>query len=99
MYQSLGEYGKAEENQRKALVITKEIGDKEGEATCYGNLGTVHHSLGEYGKAEEYQRKHFSSEKKLVTEKEKLHVMETLELCISLSVNMEKLKNIKRKHL
>ena len=42
MYQSLGEYGKAEEYQKKALVITKEIGDREGEATCYGNLGTVH---------------------------------------------------------
>ena len=57
VYQSLGQYGKAEEYQKKALVIRKEIGDREGEATCYGNLGTVYQSLGQYGKAEEYQRK------------------------------------------
>ena len=54
---SLSEYEKAEEYQRKALVITKEIGDKKGEAACYGNLGTVYESLGKYEKSEEYQRK------------------------------------------
>ena len=54
MSASLGEYGKADEYQRKALAIRKEIGDKRGEATCYGNLGTVYHSLGEYQKAEEH---------------------------------------------
>ena len=57
MYQSLGQYGKAEEYEKKALVIGKEIGDREREATCYGNLGTVYESLGQYGKAEEYQKK------------------------------------------
>ena len=36
-------------------MITKEIGDKKGEAACYGNLGTVYQSLGEYGKAKIYQ--------------------------------------------
>ena len=29
------------------------MGDKEGKATCYGNLGTVFTSIGEYGKATE----------------------------------------------
>ena len=47
VFQSLGEYVKAEEYQQKALVITKEIGDKTNEASCYGNLGTVFKSLGE----------------------------------------------------
>ena len=46
--ESLGEYGKAEEYQRKALAIRKEIGDREGEATSHGNLGRVSQSLGEY---------------------------------------------------
>ena len=54
VFQSLGEYGKAEEYQRKALAIRKEIGDREAQAACYGNLGTVYLSLGEYAKAEEY---------------------------------------------
>ena len=42
VYQSLGQYGKAEEHQRKALVIKKEIGDREGEAARYANLGAVY---------------------------------------------------------
>ena len=56
MFHSLGEYVKAEEYLQKALVITKEIGDKQGEAADYGNLGTVFQSLGEYVKAEEYHQ-------------------------------------------
>ena len=57
MYQSLSQYGKAEEHQRKAVVIRKEIGDREGQAACYTNLGHVYQSLSQYGKAEEHQRK------------------------------------------
>ena len=53
MLHSLKEYGKAKEYHEKALAITKEIGDKKGEADNYGNLGAVFHSLGEYGKAKE----------------------------------------------
>ena len=57
MFRSLGEYVKAEEYLQKALVIRKEIGDKEGEATDYGNLGTVFQSLGEYVKEKNTTRK------------------------------------------
>ena len=57
MHQSLGQFGKAEEYQKKALVIGKEIGYRKGEATCYGNVGTVYESIGQYGKAEEYMKK------------------------------------------
>ena len=38
-------------------MIKKEIGDKEGEAVDYGNLGTVFFSVGQYTKAEEYLQK------------------------------------------
>ena len=47
----------AKNYHEKALVITKEIGDKPGEAACYGNLGTVYKSLGEYAGAKEYHEK------------------------------------------
>ena len=47
----------ARECLQKALVIKSEIGDREGEATAYGNLGTVFHSLGQYDKAIEYLQK------------------------------------------
>ena len=39
---------------QKALIITTEIGDIEGEALWYGNLGTVFQSLGQYDMAKEY---------------------------------------------
>ncbi|CAH3162003.1 unnamed protein product [Pocillopora meandrina] len=57
MFESLGQYDKAEEYLQKALVIKTEIGDRGGEASCYGNLGTVFESLGQYDKAEEYLQK------------------------------------------
>ena len=57
VFQSLGEYVKAEEYLQKALVIRKEIGDKQGVAASYGDLGTLFKSLGEYVKAEEYHQK------------------------------------------
>ena len=41
----------------KALAIKKEIGDKAGEATAYGILGTVFQSVAKYAKAEEYLQK------------------------------------------
>ena len=57
VYQSVGEYEKAREHLDKSLVITKEIGDRNGEATCYSNLGTVYGSVGEYEKAREHLEK------------------------------------------
>ena len=57
MFQSLGHYDKAQEYQEKALAIKIEIGDRDGEATSYGNLGILFQSLGHYDKAREYQEK------------------------------------------
>ena len=57
MFKSLGQYDKAKEYLEKALAVQIEIGDKEGEATSYGNLGTVFKSLGQYDKAKEYLEK------------------------------------------
>ena len=57
MFESLGEYVKAKEYFEKALAIKIQIGDKQGEATSYGNLGAVFQSLGEYDKAIEYLEK------------------------------------------
>ena len=39
------------------LVITTEIGDREGEGACYTNLSNVFQSLGEYDKTKEYLQK------------------------------------------
>ena len=48
---------KADEYLQKALEIRKEIGDKNGEATDYANLGTVSSYLGQYSKAKIYHEK------------------------------------------
>ena len=56
MFLCFGEYVKAEEYLQKALQINKEIGDKDGEASCYANLGSVFRSFGKYVKAKEYHQ-------------------------------------------
>ena len=91
LYQCLGEYSKAEESEKSALVIRKEIGHRKGEAASYGNLGNVYRSLGEYGKAEKYQMKALVINKEIGHKEGKLHVMETLGLCMNVSVNMARL--------
>ena len=57
MFQSLGQYDKAKEYLQEALAIRTEIGDRRGEASCYGNLGTVFQSLGQYDKAKGHLHK------------------------------------------
>ena len=57
MFQSVGEYAKAEKYLQKAFIIDTEIGDRHGEAACYINLGTVFLAVGEYAKAEKYLQK------------------------------------------
>ena len=57
MCHSLKEYGKAETYHKNALAIRKESGNKQGEATCYGNLGNTYCSFGKYENAETYQEK------------------------------------------
>ena len=57
LFESLGQYDKAEEYFQLALGIRNEIGDREGEAADYGNLGTVFQSLRQYDKAKEYLQK------------------------------------------
>ena len=62
MFESVGEYAKAEEYVHKALIISTEIGDREEEATCFINLGALFTSVGEYAKAEEYLHKGLTME-------------------------------------
>ena len=52
MYQSLGEYTKAEEYEDKVLAIMKEIDDRKGEALADSNQAAEYLRLGEYTKAE-----------------------------------------------
>ena len=57
MFHSIGQYDEAKEYFKEALLITTEIDNREGEGSCYANLGSVFESLGQYDKAKEYLQK------------------------------------------
>ena len=65
LYKFQSNYKEAKELYKIALTIMVEIGDKKGEAACYGNAGSMSQCLGEYGKAEEYQRKALAIRKEI----------------------------------
>ena len=48
----LGQYDKAKEYLKKELVITTEIGDKEGEAAALASLGIVLRTVGDFEASE-----------------------------------------------
>jgi hypothetical protein len=43
------------------MAIAKEVGDRTGEGSAYGNLGNEYHSTGDYSKAIEYHTQDQSS--------------------------------------
>jgi tetratricopeptide (TPR) repeat protein len=45
---------KAIEYHTKDLAIKKEVGDRAGEGTAYGNLGNAYRSQGDFSKAIKY---------------------------------------------
>ena len=51
------DYQNAIHHHEKPLKIVPEIGDRSGEGTAYGNLGSDYHLLGDYQKAIEYHEK------------------------------------------
>ncbi|XP_020617935.1 uncharacterized protein LOC110055858 isoform X6 [Orbicella faveolata] len=52
-----GEHDKAKEYLEKGPIITSERGDRQGEASCYENLGTELLFCGEHDKAKKYLEK------------------------------------------
>ena len=77
IYKKTFKYVEAEKLYEKAISITREIGDRKGEATAYGNLGVVFSCLGEYVKLKNIFGKNLRSLLKFVTEQEKQTVTET----------------------
>ena len=51
------DYQNAIDYHEKRLKTAQENGDRSGEGTAYGNLGSAYHSLGHYRKAIEYHEK------------------------------------------
>jgi len=57
LYNQIGSYKKAIKYHKKALVISREIGDRQGEGKRLGNLGNAYLNLGQVEKAIEYYQK------------------------------------------
>ena len=57
LYLQKRKYKEAQALLERALCVNKEIENKDGEASCYINLGNVFQSVGQYAKAEEYLHK------------------------------------------
>ena len=64
-YYFLGEYQKAIEFHQQSLEITREIGDRRGEASSYMGLGNVYLSLGEYPKAIEFHQQSLAIDREI----------------------------------
>ena len=57
MFQSVGQYTKAEEYYQKALTMTKEIGDKSGVGASYLNLGKLCRVFQHYARSQQFAEK------------------------------------------
>ena len=85
--------------QKKALVIRKEIGYKQGESLCFGNLGSVYRSLGEYGKAETYLKNALVIRKEIGDKQGEAVCYGSLGNVFESLVNMERPKHTRKTHL
>jgi tetratricopeptide (TPR) repeat protein len=54
----LGRYAEAQEHYERQRALSREIGDRRGEAITAGNLGLVFHALGRYAEAQEHHERH-----------------------------------------
>ena len=57
MYLHQRKYVQAMQLSEKELLTSKELGDRNGEAICYTNLGNMYQSVSEYQKAREHLEK------------------------------------------
>jgi len=57
LYNQIGSYEKAIKYHKKALIISREIGDRRGEGNQLGNLGIAYRNMGQVEKAIEYYQK------------------------------------------
>ena len=71
---------------RQRLEIAKEVGDRAGEGSAYGNLGTCHMHLNEYVKAVAY----FEAQHVLATSLKPAHVQSdaALNMGVALTVRV-----------
>ena len=100
-FQSLGKYTTAKEHfvNAIAIILTKEIVDRENKAPCLAKL-RIFHSVGDYSKAKEYLKQQSRSKWKSVTTKMRPCIMDNLDGwgCFSPPLNKPRQRNVTKKH-
>ena len=87
-----------ENYSRNHLRSKKEIGDRNGQGTCYGILGAVYKSVEGYEMAIEHLQKSLAINKVIGDRNKEGDCYITLELCINQLVNMTRRGNYSRNH-
>ena len=84
----------------KSLAIQKEIGDRNGEASSYANLGAVFQSVGKYVKAKEHlEKSKFGTHKEFEGRNGEAVAYKNLGAVMYQLANMTRLESILRNHL
>ena len=76
-----------------------EIGDRKGEASCYGNLGTMFKSLGQFDKVQEHLQKALVITTEIGDRKGEASCYGSLGTMFNHSANTTRLKSIFKKRL
>lgn len=79
LYTFLGEYRKAINLLQKSLNINRAIGDRQGEASPWGNLGFTYYSFGKYPKAIKYNQQVLVMAKAIQNTAMKGHILNNLD--------------------
>ena len=65
VFLSQGEFAEAFEHFNKRLTISREMGNRDGEANAYGNLGILFLRQGQFKEAKEYLTKQLESAREI----------------------------------
>ena len=101
-FQSLGKYTTAKEHfvNAIAIILAKEIVDRENKAPCLAKLRTFFHSVGDYSKAKEYLKTAIAIKEEIGDNKNEAlyHGQLGRVGCFSPSLNMPRQRNVTKKH-
>jgi tetratricopeptide (TPR) repeat protein len=78
IYEQLGEYPQAIKILQQALVIEREIGNRQGEAAALGNLGITYEHTGQYQQAVECNRQQLAIAREIGDREEEAKALNNL---------------------
>ncbi|WP_239643517.1 tetratricopeptide repeat protein [Crocosphaera watsonii] len=77
----MGQYEQAREYYQQSLAITREIGDRNGEANSYIGLGNAYYFLGQYEQAREYYQQSLAIFKEIGDKPGEAKALFNVDLC------------------